>query len=89
MKTLTLLLLGSLAALTSAGCVVVRYTNYNDDGKIKSRTTYLSPAFGVKSIGEADLNEGKLQGYKSEQTQMAEALSTGIATGLARGLGTK
>lgn len=66
-----------VAALLSGGCVYVH---------VPGKFTYLAPAFGTKTIQRVDLESGVLEGYRSEQSEMTEALSSGIAAGVAKGL---
>lgn len=71
MKRLVLLI-----PLLTAGCVYV-----NVPGKF----TYVAPAFGTKNIEKVNLGDGlSLEGYRSEQSQMAEAVAAGVAKGLGR-----
>ena len=65
-----------LIPLLSSGCVYV-----NVPGKF----TYVAPAFGTKNIEKVNLGGGMtLEGYRSEQSQMAEAVAAGVAKGLGR-----
>jgi hypothetical protein len=60
-----------------SGCVVITHEGNG------TKTTYIAPAFGTKSIAAADLQKGKIEGYRSEQSQMAEAIAAGVAAGMA------
>lgn len=73
MKKLTPLL---LLPLLSGGCVIVKHEGAG------TKTTYIAPAFGTKSIASANFQTGVIEGYRSEQTQMAEAIAAGVAAGL-------
>jgi hypothetical protein len=76
-ESLHLCLLCALCVPTLAGCVVVKTRD-----TAGNQFTYIAPAFGVKGIDYANIKTGELRGYKSEQSQMAEAIATGIAAGL-------
>lgn len=71
------IVLALIAASLLSGCVFVR---------VPGKFTYIAPAFGTKSISKVDLTKGTLEGYRSEQSEMAEALATGISAGIAKGL---
>jgi hypothetical protein len=73
-------LIACVVMLLLSGCVVVRFPT--DKGTF----TYIAPAFGVKSIGDVDLKNGTLTNYRSEQSQMAEAISAGVSAGVAQAL---
>ena len=60
-----------------SGCVVVHYEDR--EGR---KFDYSSPAFGIKAIDEVNLQKGTLKGYRSEQSQMAEAIAAGVAAGM-------
>jgi hypothetical protein len=74
MKLLRIAIL-TLCAISS-GCVIVIHESAG------TKTTYISPAFGKKSISEADFQKGTIKGYQSEQVQMTEAIAAGVAKGM-------
>ena len=70
MKTIVLLLAASLLS----GCV---YTSYKDaDGRKLTRVSL----FGNQNIGKVDLGKGTMEGYQSEQTQAAAAVTEAAVT---------
>ena len=63
-----------LIASLGSGCVYV---------SVPGKFTYIAPAFGTKNIEKVNLGDGMiLEGYRSEQSQMAEAVAAGVAKGL-------
>jgi len=63
-----------LVASLCSGCVYV---------SVPGKFTYIAPAFGTKNIEKVHLGDGMiLEGYRSEQSQMAEAVAAGVAKGL-------
>jgi hypothetical protein len=60
------------------GCVVIKY----EDPQSGRRLTYMAPAFGTKAIEYANAQTGELRGYRSEQSQMAEAIALGVASAM-------
>lgn len=70
-------LVSLLACLTLSGCVIAY---------VPGKLWYMAPAFGTKTFDEVDLAKGIVKGYKSEQAQMTEAISSGVAAGVTKGL---
>lgn len=82
MKTILRLSLAIVAVIFS-GCVIV--THKSDDGKKKTETTYISPAFGSKGIDSANFEEGRVTGVRSEQSSMVDVIDHAYSAGLAAG----
>lgn len=69
----------ALAALPLlSGCV---YTNYTD---LSGRKLERISLFGNQSIGKIDLNKGTMEGYSSEQAEIAGAVAGAVAKALVK-----
>ena len=66
--------LALVIAASLSGCV---YTSYKDaDGRKLTRVS----VFGNQQIGKVDLKNGTMEGYVSEQTQAAAAVTEAAVT---------
>lgn len=65
MKAILILL---VASLVCPGCVYIRYEGGG------TKTTYFAPAFGHKSIGNADLKNGTIGDVNTQQSQMGAVI---------------
>lgn len=55
-------------AMSASGCV---YTRYKD---LSGRSLTRISVFGNQSIGKVDLTKGTIEGYESEQSQIASSV---------------
>ena len=60
----------------------VAYFTKPDGTKVK--TTYRTPAFGSRQFGDIDLTKGTVKGIRSDNSQMAEVIAQGVATGISK-----
>lgn len=63
----TLIILAAILAV-SPGCV---YTKYEQHGVKLTRISF----FGNQTVGKVDLSKGTMEGYASEQAQVAGAIT--------------
>ncbi len=77
-KPLIAAVLAALGAFYSSGCVYTAYTG--KDGVSMKRIS----VFGDQSVGKVDLMNGTLEGYKSEQAQIAGAVAGEVAKALVK-----
>lgn len=81
MKTILLL----ACILCSSGCVFTKVTLPAKAGDTPGSMTRISLA-GNQAVGHADLKNGTLDGYSSEQAEAAAAIASGVASGVAKAL---
>lgn len=67
-----------LACVLLSGCVYTKWTGPN-----KETLTRIS-LFGDQSAAKVDLQNGTIEGYKSEQAQIAGAVAGEVAKALAK-----
>lgn len=81
MKTIILL----LTACLSSGCVYTKVKLPAKSGETPGELTRLSLG-GNQSVGKLNLKDGTLEGYQSEQAEVAGAIAGQVASGVARAL---
>lgn len=81
MRTIIALLL----AASLSGCVATKVVLPAKAGETAGSLTRLS-VFGNQNVGKLDLKNGTLEGYQSEQAEVAGAIAGQVASGVARAL---
>lgn len=71
-----------MLASVLSGCAYVSFET-TVAGKT-TKATYWAPAFGSKQFGKIDLVRGTVEGIRSDQSQMAEVIAQGVATGISK-----
>jgi hypothetical protein len=69
-----------MLASVLSGCAYVSFETTIEGKTTKAK--YWAPAFGSKQFGKIDLIKGTVEGVRSDQSQMAEVIAQGVASGI-------